>query len=87
MADALSTEILSDFASNNSTSSSSQTHDLANFRIEWIPDLIEKLCAKPIRAKDFVSIKFVIGAGFASMLFFFIFHRKYSHEFGFHSHA
>ena len=63
MADALSTEILSDFASNNSTSSSSQTHDLANFRIEWIPDLIEKLCAKPIRAKDFVSIKFVIGAG------------------------
>ena len=63
MADALSTEILSDFASNNSTSSSSQTHDLANFRLEWIPDLIEKLCAKPIRAKDFVSIKFVIGAG------------------------
>ena len=63
MADALSTEILSDFASNSTSSSSSQTHDLANFRIEWIPDLMEKLCAKPIRAKDFVSIKFVIGAG------------------------
>ena len=67
MADALSTEILSDFASNNNSTSSSssqtQTHDLANFRLEWIPDLIEKLCAKPIRAKDFVSIKFVIGAG------------------------
>lgn len=59
MAEALATEILADCSNGNL----SQTHDLANFRVEWIPDVIEKLCSKPISAKDFVAIKFVIGAG------------------------
>ena len=59
MAEALSAEILSDCLSDTCA----QTRDLAGFRLEWLPDLMAKLCATPIPAKDFVAIKFIVGAG------------------------
>ena len=59
MAEALSAEILSDCLSDTCA----QTHDLAGFRLEWLPDLMAKICATPIPAKDFVAIKFIVGAG------------------------
>jgi len=58
MAEALSEEILTDCQKGLSL-----TYDLANFNSSWIPNLIKSVFGEEMRAKQYCSIKFIIGAG------------------------